>query len=293
MEPLLTYRGRVIGRDDVAFIRELVAAHPAASRRKLSYKLCEAWGWVQPNGVMSDMLCRGLMLALHRAGHIELPAVRFKPPNNVVARRRPEPVDIDRSPMVGVLSDFGALELRQVRRSEAEEALFDGLMGEHHYLGHTRPVGEHLKFLVCVNDRPVACFTWSSSLPRLGPRDRFIGWSPLARQRNVQLIAYNSRFLILPWVKIRHLASHLLGRMTRELSPHWEQTYGHPIYLAETYVDSERFAGTCYRAANWTHLGKTTGRGNHAPTRRRTRSKKDVLVRPLVRRFRQLLGSES
>jgi Druantia protein DruA len=293
MDPVLTYRGRAISRDDVAFIRELIAAHPDASRRGLSYKLCEAWSWVQPNGVMSDMLCRGLMLALHRAGHIELPQVRQRPRNNIVARARPAPVDIDRSPIGGMLAALGGIELRQVRRAGAEEALFDGLVEEHHYLGYTRPVGEHLKFLAYAKERPLACFVWSSSLPRLTARDRFIGWSPSARARNIRLVAYNSRFLILPWVEVRHLASHLLGRMTRELSCQWEQVYDHPILLAETYVDRTRFAGTCYRAANWIHLGKTAGRGNRAPTLRPTRSKKDVLVLPLGRRFREVLGRET
>lgn len=292
MAPVLSYRGRAVDHDDVAFIRDLIAAHPDLSRRKLSYKLCEAWGWVQPNGVMSDMVCRGLMLALHRAGHIELPPVRCRPPNNVVARCRPQPVDIDRSPVTGVLSELGPLEVLQVRRSAEHEAVFDGLMQEHHYLGYTRPVGEHLKLLVHASGRPIACFAWSSSLPKLGLRDGFIGWSAEARERNIRLVAYNSRFLILPWVTVRHLASHLLGRVTRELSTHWEQTYGHPIYLAETYIDRTRFTGTCYRAANWLYLGNTAGRGSHAPSTQPRRSSKDVLVRPLVRRFRQLLSSE-
>lgn len=293
MDPLLTYRGRDVGGADVAFIRELIAAHPDASRRALSYKLCEAWGWVQPNGALRDMVCRGLMLALHRADHIELPPVRWRPKNNIAVRSRPPPVDIDRSPICGVLSDLGDLELRQVRRAGDDEALFNGLIEQHHYLGYTQPVGEHLKFLLYAEHRPVACFAWSSSIPRLAPRDRFIGWSPAARERNVRCVAYNGRFLILPWVQVRHLASHALGRMTRELSSHWETIYDHPIYLAETYVDRERFAGTCYRAANWIHLGKTTGRGKNALSKRPTRSKKDVLALPLTRRFAKLLGRAS
>ncbi len=292
MDPVLTYRGRAVGPADVAFIRELIAEHPDASRRALSYKLCEAWGWVQPNGVMRDMVCRGLMLALHRGGHVELPPVRCRPPNNIVERSRPQPVDIDRSPIRGVLSALGPIELRQIRRAGDEETLFNGLVEEHHYLGYVQPVGEHLKFLLYAHGRPVACFAWSSSAPRLGPRDRFIGWSPAAREHNVQCVAYNTRFLILPWVEVRHFASHVLGRMTRELSGHWERVYEHPIYFAETYIDRQRFAGTCYRAANWLHLGYTTGRGKGSPTKRPTRSKKDVFGLPLTRRFRELLGRE-
>jgi hypothetical protein len=293
MEPVLTYRGRTIGQEDVVFIRELIAAHPELSRRKLSYKLCEAWDWVQPNGRMSDMVCRGLMLALHRAGHIELPAVRCRPRNNITARAKPKAVDIDRTPIRCALSELGPLSVKQVRRSGADERLLEGLLEEHHYLGYKRPVGEHLKFLVTAQDRPVACFVWSSSLPKLRPRDRFVGWSAEARERNVHLVAYNSRFLIMPWVQIRHLASHLLGRMTRELSSHWVDVYEHPVVLAETYVDRTRFAGTCYRAANWLHVGHTTGRGNHAPTHEQTRATKDVLVLPLSRDFREVLSRTS
>lgn len=292
MEPVLTYRGRAIDNDDIAFIRELIAEHPDLSRRKLSYKLCEAWGWVQPNGRMSDMLCRSLMLALHRAGHIELPPVRCRPRNNIIERKRPKAVDIDRSPIRCALSELGPLRLRQVRRS-SDERLVEGLLDEHHYLGYKRPVGEHLKFLVTAHTRPIACFVWSSSLPKLSPRDDFVGWSTRARERNIPMVAYNSRFLIMPWVQIRHLASHVLGRMTRELSSHWEQIYAHPVKLAETYVDRTRFAGTCYRAANWLYVGETTGRGSHAWTKRRTRPRKDVLVLPLSKDFREVLGRTS
>ncbi|MCP5044589.1 MAG: DUF4338 domain-containing protein [bacterium] len=293
MEPVLTYRGRTVGQEDVVFIRELIATHPELSRRQLSYKLCEAWDWVQPNGRMSDMVCRGLMLALHRAGHIELPAVRRRPPNNITARARPKAVEIDRSPIRCALSELGPLRVLQVRRSGAEERLLEGLLEEHHYLGYKRPVGEHLKFLITAQERPIACFVWSSSLPKLRPRDRFVGWSVAARERNVRMVAYNSRFLIMPWVQVRHLASHLLGRMTRELSSHWVDVYEHPVVLAETYVDRTRFAGTCYRAANWLHVGHTTGRGSHAPDKLQTRATKDVLVLPLSRDFREVLSRAS
>ena len=273
-------------------MRTLIAEHPNASRRALSLHVCEAWNWVQENGAPRDMVCRGLMLALHRAGQIELPAPRWVQ-ENPSKRLTPAPVHIDRSPIRGTLSELGPLALVQVRRTGDAESLFNGLMEQHHYLGYRPPVGEHLKFVLYAQDRPVACFAWSSSIVRLAARDRFVGWSPSARAKHVRCVAYNSRFLIVPWVTVRHLASHALGRMTRELSSHWEQVYGHPIYLAETYVDRERFLGTCYRAANWIHVGQTTGRGKDAPSKRPTRSKKDVLVRPLCRRFRECLRSES
>jgi len=288
MEAVLTYRGRAITPTDVAFIHDLIAHHPGASRRALSRELCVAWDWVQPNGALRDMVCRSMMLALHRAGHIELPPVRHRPPNPLARRRSPQAVEIDRSPLCGPLAELGPLAFKQVRRTE-HEPLFDGLIETHHYLGYTQPVGEHLKFLVFAGERPVACFAWSSAPRHLGPRDRYIGWSKEARRLHIRFVAYNSRFLILPWVEVPHLASHLLGRMVRMLPGEWEQLYGHPVYFAETFVDPTRFRGTCYRAANWVLLGQTTGRGKDDMTHRANRPIKDVLGYPLHRRFRELL----
>ena len=290
MEALLTYRGRAVTVEDVVFIRDLIATHPEASRRVLSRKLCMAWCWVQPNGKPRDMVCRGLMLALHRAGHIELPAVRQVMHNPLVERARPLPVETDRTPIRTTLRALGPLAIRQVRRS-AHEPLFNGLVEMHHYLGYVQPVGEHLKFLVYAGERPVACFAWSSAPRHLGPRDRFIGWSPEVRRRNIRFIAYNSRFLIMPWVEVPHLASHLLGRMARMLPVEWERVYGHPVHFAETFVYPERFRGTCYRAANWIFLGRTTGRGKDDRDHRGpNRPVKDVLGYPLARDFRERLS---
>ena len=289
MEALLTYRHRQVTSHDVAFIRELIASHPGASRRALSLELCAAWGWMQPNGTPRDMVCRGLLLTLHRAGHIELPAAQwtFRAASNR-RRRPPAPVEVDETPVGGSLSALGPLRFEQIRRGPAEP-VFDGLIEAHHYLGYVQPVGEHLKFLVSAGERPLACFAWSSAPRHLGPRDRFIGWSAEARRRNIRFVAYNSRFLILPWVRVPHLASHLLGRMARMLPAEWERLYGHPVCFAETFVDPTRFRGTCYRAANWVVLGRTTGRGKADQTRRPNRPIKDVLGLPLTRDFRALL----
>lgn len=288
MDVRLRYRGRELTDRDISFIRELITAHPEASRRALSAILCEAWDWRQQNGQLCDMVCRGLMLALHRAGWIELPAPRQVSRNNVIARRRPAPISVDESPLCAKLSKIRPVRIRQVRRCE-DEALLDSLIEEHHYLAYTRPVGEHLKYLVEAKGRPIACLTWSSAPRHLGPRDRYIGWSAEARRRNIRYLAYNSRFLILPWVEVAHLASHLLGRMARVISQDWARLYSHPIFYLETFVDPARFRGTCYRAANWQALGLTTGRGKDAPTHRPTRPKKEVLGYPLVSDFRERL----
>ena len=282
------YRGRVVTEADAAFIRELIAQNPTASRRALSKLLCEAWNWVQPNGALCDMVCRGFMLALHRAGQIKLPPVRWVNPNPLAARRRPRPVTVDTTPLRGRLSDFQPLEFRQVRRTK-EEATFNGLIEEHHYLGYTQPVGEHLKYMVYSGDQLLACLAWSSAPRHLGPRDRFIGWPAEARRRNIRFVAYNPRYLILPWVQIPHLASHVLGRMARRLPADWARLYGHPVYFLETFIDPQRFRGTCYRAANWVYLGRTTGRGKDDHTYKPNRSIKEILGYPLSRRFREWL----
>jgi hypothetical protein len=234
------------------------------------------------------MVCRGLMLMLHREGHIELPPVRRAVRNPLVDRSAPELIDVDQAAHPTSLAGLGPLEMRQVRRTP-EEAMFNSLMQQHHYLGYTQPVGEHLKYVIYAGGRPIACAAWSSAPRHLGSRDRFIGWSPKARLANVRLLAYNTRFLILPWVTVPHLASHLLARMARRLSADWQALYGHPIYFLETFVDPQRFRGTCYRAANWVHLGVTTGRGKDAPTDEPNRSIKNVLGLPLVKDFRQRL----
>ena len=245
---------------------------------------------VQPNGAPRDMVCRGLMLALGRAGHIELPPQKQRPNNPFVQRAKATAVEVDQSPIECSLRDLGPLEVRQVRRTP-EEKLFNGLIETHHYLGYTQPVGEQMKYLVVAQDRPIACIAWSSAPRHLGPRDRYLGWSLAARRSNVRLVAYNTRYLIVPWVKVPHLASHLLGRMARTLSGDWQRIYGHPIYFVETFVDPERNRGTCYRAANWVVLGMTTGRGKDAPTWAQNRSKKQVLGLALVRDFRQRLSA--
>jgi hypothetical protein len=288
METLLRYRGRAVTAADVRFIRELIAAYPGGSRRRLSAKLCEAWGWRQANGAPRDMVARGLMLALHRAGHLSLPPVRQRPRNPLAQRVRPAAMAVDSTPISGSLRELGTLEFRSVRRT-GEERLFNSLIAHHHYLGYTHPVGEGLKFMVYASGRPVALFGWSSAARHLGPRDRYLGWSPEMRRGNIRFIAYNTRYLILPWVSVPHLASHLLARMARGLSAEWEKVYEHPVYFAETFVDTTRHRGTCYRAANWLVLGRTSGRGKDDLTHRPNRTLKDVLGLPLVADFRARL----
>ena len=286
----IRYRGRTIRPEDIESIRRLIAEHPGASRRRLSEELCRAWDWRQENGELKSMVARGLMLLLARGGHIELPAVRWRTRNPFVERRKPERLPLLRwAPVEGSVAEIRPLEIRQVRRT-GEEGLFGSFLETYHYLGYTQPVGEHLKYMVNARGTPVACLAWSSAPRHIGCRDRYIGWSQKVRRRNIHLLAYNSRFLILPWTKVPCLASHVLAEVARRISRDWEALYHHPIYYLETFVDPERFRGTCYRAANWIRLGDTTGRGKDDQTHKPNRSLKEVLGYPLARDFRERLA---
>lgn len=282
------YRGRSVTSEQIAFIRQLITDHPHLSRWKLSRQLCESWQWKQANGALRDMVCRGLLLMLDRAGEIQLPPVKRLVRNRLAQRERPEPVIPDNRPVCGSLSDLQPLEFVQVRRT-AEESFFNSLMEQYHYLGYEQPVGEHVKYLVKARGQVIACLAWSSAPRHLKLRDRYVGWSDEARERNVHMLAYNTRFLILPWVRVPHLASHILGRMAKLVPADWQRLYAHPIYWLETFVDTARFAGTCYRAANWQEIGTTAGRGHRAPTFEQTRPVKRMLGLPVHRKFRELL----
>jgi len=295
----MTYRNRVVTEADVVFIKKLIADNSQASRWRLSKLLCEAWDWRQKNGVLCDMVCRGMMLALHRAEHITLPPKRQSPPNPLAKPRRAEklpatqPLMVDESPLEVLLSEIQPLEFVQVRRTK-EEPLFRQLVATHHYLGYKQPVGEHLKYIIYTNKgRPIACMAWSSAARHLKLRDHFIGWSPERRKQNLPYLAYNTRYLIMPWVRVDNLASHILGRMAKLLPQDWQRFYSHPVYFLETFTDPARYKGTCYRAANWVVLGKTSGRGNNAPTHEQRVPIKLIMAYPLTRKFREVLSNES
>jgi hypothetical protein len=191
------YRGRAIEEEDILYIRSLIEQYPKQSRRKLSVRVCEAWQWRQANGALRDMVCRGMLLMLDRAGQITLPPVSHVRHNPLAHRARPQPMLIDMTPIEDRLCKLQPLEFEQVRRT-AQEPLFNSLMEEHHYLGYEQPVGEHLKYLVWAEGRPIACLAWSSAPRHLGSRDRYIGWDAAARRSRIRFIAYNTRFLILP-----------------------------------------------------------------------------------------------
>ena len=291
MEAITTYRSRTISQSDLDVINQIISTHPDHSRRFISQEVCRRWNWRQANGHLKDMVCRSLLLLLESKGLIELPPRKRNPPNPLANRKEPLRIAVDESVVECPLKKLYPIKLKQVRRT-AQEKLFNSLISEYHYLGYTQPVGEHLKYMAFSNDRPIACLAWSSAPWYIGARDRFIGWSSETRQNNLHLIINNTRFLVLPWVDVSHLASHLLALNRRRLSRDWQRIYHHPVYLLETFVDTERFRGTCYKADNWISVGKTTGLGKLSKSNKPTLSKKAVYVYPLTKDFRDKLHTQ-
>ncbi len=289
MDILLTYRKRVITQTDISFIRKIIDDYSNEGRSAISRRLCEAWDWRQANGHLKDVVCRGLLLQLERNQLVTLPPRIIDNNNNSQRRKQTQSTfDFQPTPITAALADLAPIELRQIRRTP-EEKLFNNLIRQYHYLGYTQPVGEHLKYLVYAGNKLLACFAFSSAPYAIDCRDNFLGWSREARERNRHLLAYNSRFLILPWVKVSHLASHLLARCAKTISTDWQACYSHPLFWLETFVDTERFAGTCYKAANWRFLGNTSGRGKYNKTQKQLTSIKAMYGLPLVRDFRERL----
>lgn len=291
MEAITTYRGRTISQSDLADIKQIISIYPDRSRRFISQEVCRRWNWRQTNGFLKDMVCRSLLLLLESKGLIKLPPRKCNPPNPLADRKKPLRITVDEAAVECSLDALCPINLKQVRRT-AQEKLFNSLISEYHYLGYTQPVGEHLKYIAFSNDRPIACLAWSSAPWYIGARDRFIGWSPETRQNNLHLIINNTRFLVLPWVRVKYLASHLLALNRRQLFRDWQGIYHHPVYLLETFVDTERFQGTCYKAENWIYVGKTTGLGKLSKTNKPTLPKKAVYVYPLTKDFRDRLNAQ-
>jgi hypothetical protein len=288
METILTYRGRSITDQDITTIREIITAYPNSSRRFISQEVCRAWNWRQSNGILKDMVCRSLLLLLETKGFIKLPPRKLTPPNPLANRQKPPRIVIDESPLKCPLENVVLVRLEQVRKTPREK-MFNSLVNQYHYLRYTQPVGEHLKYIAFFHERPIACLAWGSPPWHIGVRDRFIGWPKEIRQKNLHLIANNVRFLILPWVQVSCLASYLLALNRYCLSQDWQRLYHHPVYLLETFVDTQRYRGTCYKADNWICVGQTTGRGKLNKSHQPLLSKKAVYVYPLTGNFRREL----
>jgi hypothetical protein len=287
-------QGRPIGAEQLEQLRGLLLANPHWSRFRLSRELAELWHWRTPLGQLKDMAARTLLLKLEERGCIQLPARRRASPNRMLHKRMlPCPEAEVSEPLTQPLQDLLPLAVVEVSRESnpSERRILEALLHQHHYLSYRSPVGENLQYLVRDRrDRLLACVLFGAPAWQCRVRDAFLAWDASERAKGLPFVANNTRFLVLPWVRVPHLASYILGRVVRRLNGDWQHKYGHSIHLLETFVEGERFAGTVYRAANWICLGQTQGRGRQGPDPRiRSTSIKDVYVLPLQPRFRERL----
>jgi hypothetical protein len=288
-------QGRWIGPVELAYIRQMLVDHPQWSRWQLSRQLARDWEWRSGSGVLKDMAARTLLLKLEQRGWVVLPPRRNAPPG----RRRLKPRATGARVAARViiqepLAQLLPLHYREVSRGAepSQRARFTALLQEHHYLSYDRSVGENLQYLVeDARGRPLACVLFGAAAWQCADRDRWIGWDAATRVQQLHLVANNTRFLILPWARVPQLASHILSRIGRQLTRDWPAKYGHPIHLLETFVERDRFAGACYRAANWIRVGQTKGRTrqDRADGQQHRVAIKDIYLYALNPRFRDRL----
>ncbi|MGQ9689559.1 MAG: Druantia anti-phage system protein DruA [Desulfobaccales bacterium] len=290
MEPgVFRYRSRSLGPQDIDFIQSTISRFYAKGRSHIARALCEVWGWVQPNGHFKEYAARDLLLRLEEKGLVELPP-RLRPKNNLKRNAFAQIPLFCNTPLEDPLSQYGELSLDLVTSSTSY--LWDYLVHHHHCLGRPRLVGEHLRYLAFLNGQLVACLGWASAAFKVEDRDRFIGWDVPTRHKHLCFIANNVRFLILPWVRIKHLASKVLSLNLRRLSQDRQTVYGHPLYLAETFVDLSRFKGICYQASNWINVGVTKGSAKRGNRYHHHGQPKAIYLYPLHRNFRRKLADD-
>jgi hypothetical protein len=290
MQEAILCQGRVLTAEQLLWLRQWIGGHPQWSRKRLSRELCRQWNWRNGRGQIRDFAARTMLEKLAARGLLELPALQLQ-------RSHPRPKADGRvgiswpvEAVGGSLLSLQPLEWEVVETGAAEAKRFAGYLQAYHYLG-LRVVGENMKYLVRDQQgRDLACLLFGAAAWRVRARDVYIGWDEAQRAAGLPQLANNSRYLILPWVRVSGLASHLLSQAARRVSADWLSKYGHPLYLLESFVEPGRFGGTCYRAANWMCVGQTCGRGRQgANPMEATEPRKDVYVYPLHPRFRQHL----
>ena len=289
MEPIIfKYRSRQLTSKDIEFIKATIDKNYAKGRSKISRILCECWRWVQPNGKLKEYPARDLLLRLEEHGYIKLP-----PRNNCNINLKQKsyeqiPLFIKKE-LCGKAGDYPDPVISLVSQ---DRYLWEYLIHHYHYLGLSTLVGEHVRHIVFINDQVVACLAWASAAWKVRARDEFIGWDENVKRKNLYLIANNTRFLVLPWIRVKHLASKVLSQSLKRLTDDWQKKYEHPVYLAETFVDNARFKGTCYKAANWRYVGQTRGSAKKGNTYRYHGQPKSIYLYPLHRHFRRMLNDD-
>lgn len=283
---IFRYRGKELAANDILFINEIIERDYHHGRSYIARQICEAWQWRQPNGNFKEYAARDLLLRLEENGHILLPA-RKRPKNNGKTRNFSQTPLFLQKPLTGPIGDYSRPVIQDLQGSDTH--LWDYLIHHYHYLGLPTLVGEHLRQVATIDGQIVACLGWASAAWKVRDRDGFIGWNNTARRQNLHLVANNVRFLIPDWIHIRHLASKVLSLSLAGLNEKWQAKYGHGLVMAETFVDLARFQGTCYRAANWIHVGQTSGSSKKGNVYSYHGHPKAVYLYPLHKSYRRLL----
>jgi hypothetical protein len=291
VDQILIVQGRRLDGPELEQLRHWVSGHRGWSRRRLSVELASRWDWRNGAGQLKDMAARTLLLKLHQRGLLELPPRRQAPTKRM--RCVAAELALAQEPPAAIgcaLENLSPLQVQEVSRDATERTWIKGALGRYHYLGFNGAVGENLQYVICDGQgRRLACLVFGAAAWKCQDRDRFVGWSAQQRQKNLALIANNTRFLILPWVKVPDLGSWILGRVAGRLALDWQAKYGHLVVLMETFVEQPRFRGTVYHAANWQRVGRTTGRTRQDRHTCIQVAAKDIYVYPLRRGFREVL----
>jgi len=279
-----------ITEKEIDLINRLITENPGWNRSKLSVEICRIWNWCGHDGKPKDISCRDMLRRLDSKGKIKLPSPHHTT-RQAGSRDRIQFMMHDTGSISGIIQEVLPIKVEVIKDRTYEGKEFKSLIGQYHYLGFDMTVGENLKYMVYgSNGQLLACLLFGSSAWACAPRDRFIGWEPSQRKSNLICTTNNTRFLVLPWVTVPHLASHILGHVCRRISTDWEKKYGHPVYMLETFVDKERFKGTCYKAANWIYVGETTGRSRNDRYNKLRVPIKDIYLYPLLKNFREVLS---
>ena len=285
METKLKIRGREITESDIKMIRKMVLKYYDKGRRHISREICHKWKWYQANGETKDMAGRYIMLFLERKGIIKLPPGIHNGNNE---KKKTKKIKLLEEPLTGMVKDYGNIRI-ELMKSPEEYKYWNRVIHSYHYQGYQVIVGKFLKYTAYIDDKPAAYLGWGSAAWAMSSREKWIGWSKEEKDKNLCGVVNNIRFLILPWVRVKYLASHLLGRVVKRIAADWKQKYGHPIYLLETFVERERFEGTCYKAANWKYLGETKGSAKRGSSHLFHGNIKKIFVYPLYKDFREKL----
>lgn len=278
-------RGRELNQKDIAYIQKAVVEYFPKGRRYISREICHHWKWYQTSGHTKDRACRDILLFLEKQKLIKLPPSRYSGNNR---NRKVKPIELNAKPLEGTVKNYPGLELKLLTHSKQYQ-LYNGIIQKYHYQGCKIIVGQSLRYMCFINDEPVACLGWGSAAWSLSYRDHWIGWSKETKDKNLYKIVNNIRYLILPWVKIKYLASHLLGKIAKRIQRDWYSQFSTKIYLLETFVEEERFQGTCYKAANWIYLGRTKGSAKRGSLHTFHGNIKKIFVYPLCKDFRENL----